>query len=90
LNPNLSGCEALSLSEVEQNSVSVYPNPTTNRINIKIQGTIDSIEVYDVMGMRVAQNKNTNGIDLNNLKSGVYFLNITDNGKLTTKKVIKQ
>lgn len=90
LNPNLSGCEALSLSDVEQNSVSVYPNPTTNRINIKTQGTIDSIEVYDVMGIRVAQNKNTNGIDLNNLKSGVYFLNIKDNGKLTTKKVIKQ
>ncbi|MEX2596103.1 MAG: T9SS type A sorting domain-containing protein [Salibacteraceae bacterium] len=54
-----------------------------------------NIQVFNVMGQPVYQNKATVGysresIDLNSVDAGVYFVNIRINGQTLTKKVILQ
>ncbi len=75
------------------NSLSVFPNPTTNGIcYIKSQEKIESIEIYDLLGKKI------NAIILNNIDlyevdfvdntSGIFFFKITINQVQYTQKVL--
>ena len=74
-------------------SVSAYPNPTSG--DLAIQGKkISKIEVFDPIGKKILE-ENYNSLDLvklelNNLKAGVYFLNVTNEKGQFSLKVIKQ
>jgi hypothetical protein len=73
--------------------VNVFPNPSTGLVNIVMptNTTNFNITVYNVVGEQVS-NKNINSnfakIDLNNQPNGVYFVKVTSNGEVTTKKVL--
>ena len=60
--------------------IDVYPNPTEGLLNIKfkdLNSTTMNIEVYDILGQRVAKQvlENTNTtLDLGQLTSGTYFI----------------
>lgn len=74
----------------------VYPNPVNNLVNISLVSNtleieINKVTVSDVNGRIVKEfNSNLNQLNVSDLNSGVYFLNIeTQNGK-ATKKIVKQ
>jgi len=75
-------------------SFSIYPNPTTDIINIS--NGVDAIEnatITDLNG-RVVKDV-TFGIDqsqinISDLAQGVYILNATSNGKTITEKIVKK
>lgn len=73
--------------------ISVYPNPTSDLVNIKTDKNINSFEIFDING-NIVMSKNTthiNQISLNSLAKGVYFCKIKDDLGLTgIVKVIKQ
>lgn len=76
---------------VLDNSVSVYPNPTSSKININNNNSIKSIEVYDVQGRileTILGNKNT--IDISEKSNGIYFLKINTNDGSKVERIIKQ
>jgi len=90
-NPNIDFCsEILSDNRFEEIRVSVYPNPTSNFINIKTNLDINKIEIYNIFGSRVHTNNNSKKINLSNLESNVYFIKIHTNNSVISKKVIKQ
>jgi hypothetical protein len=65
-----------------------YPNPFTN--SISLNGIVGSTEVklYNALGEIIGNwiiNETNNTINTENLRSGIYFLNIGT----TTKKIIK-
>ncbi len=76
-----------------------YPNPfnptTLIRFTIKNSGKV-TLKVFDVLGREVAELLNTYHeagsyeipFDGSNLPSGVYFYNLTANGKSLTKKMV--
>ncbi len=72
----------------------MYPNPSTGIVNLsgKNNVAINTIQLTDLNG-RVVRNINANGvsetqINISELTSGVYFLNIqTDSGTGSTKIV---
>lgn len=69
-----------SVAELEQ-SLKIYPNPTTGVLNIQGEG-MTSVEVYNTVGQRVmTQVVNGNGIQLNTegLNNGIYFLRVQAN-----------
>ena len=71
----------------------VYPNPTSGKLNIKSDSLIQGIELIDISGRQIlSQQKDFHEetIDVSQLLSGVYFLNIKVEGKTVTKKIIKQ
>lgn len=88
INPDLSPCNNLSVSEFNQSKVSLFPNPTNNIITVKSSNIIDKIEVYSVLGGKV--NETTNHIvDLSQQAPGIYFLKIYTNSSVLSEKVIR-
>lgn len=86
----------LSKKEFDNLIVSIYPNPTTDILNIQTKEMLPentTAIVYDVTGKRVLnvllQNSNINAINVSNLNSGVYILQIKGNSIDQTFKFIK-
>lgn len=79
---------------VSNNQLSVYPNPTSQTLNITITKTTESsntIKLIDVTGQTVYNNvmKGANEvIDISELAKGVYMLIVTDDNNTSYKKVI--
>jgi len=64
-----------------ENTLKVYPNPTSNVLNIEGEG-MSSIEVYNAIGQRVMSMEvsgNSTQINTQSLNNGVYFLRILAN-----------
>lgn len=73
------------------NSISIFPNPTTGLLNINAVEVNSSIEVYNVIGDKVYTNslvKGNNVVDLSGLANGAYFVKLNSNNQITTKKVV--
>jgi len=68
----------------------IYPNPTSNIINI--QGDISDLKViiYDMLGKVLMQSEEQESIDISFLKNGTYFLSLTNNSTNSTYKIIKK
>ncbi|MCB0398085.1 MAG: endonuclease [Winogradskyella sp.] len=79
--------QQLSIEENALKAISLYPNPTTDRLYIK--GTdIMSIEVYSVEGKLLKQfNSIENYIDLE-LASGLYLLKLENEKGFVTRKIV--
>ena len=69
-------------------SIHVYPNPTANRIYIQADN-ISKAELFDLMGRRV-RSTNQSQIDVSNLSSGNYILQVKTRNKTQSFKIIKQ
>ena len=72
--------------------LTVYPNPALDKIFIKSTNDIKEIRIFDCNGRKVLEQKNdyNNGIDLTDLKKGIYLLHVVTKDKLFIEKVIKQ
>ncbi len=81
----------LATSDVTKKSaVSVYPNPTTNFINVKSESKIAQISIYDASGKAVKTTAETT-INVENLAKGSYVVSIKyADGTTESKKVIKK
>jgi hypothetical protein len=70
-------------------SIYVYPNPTANRIYIQAYN-IEKAELFDLMGRKVMETTQDQ-LDLSNISSGSYILQVTTQNNTTeTFKIIKQ
>lgn len=79
-------------SEVENVKFSIYPNPVQEEINIKGDQTlIETIEIFNVDGVKVKSCGIENKLIIGDLSRGFYFLCIRDKkGRLILKeKIIK-
>ena len=68
----------------------VFPNPVKDVIQINSLKTIDEINVYNNLGVKITQSFNTDRIDLSQFNAGLYFLEISLGNNRITKKIIKQ
>lgn len=79
-------------TNLTQNNITVYPNPTNGIINISNQNNqAVSLTIYNLMGKLVYQNKsivNDVKIDLKEYSKGLYFLNFDTGHEIITKKII--
>ena len=72
-----------------QSGISVYPNPTANRIHIQGDNILLA-EIFDLRGRKV-KDTNQNQIDLSDVGSGSFILKITTgNNETKSFKIIKQ
>lgn len=81
------------LQENTLSTISVYPNPTTNTLNISNTNNlnIEKLTVIDVTGKTLLEQKNnTSQIDVQQLPAGLYILEITANGTKQHTKFIKE
>lgn len=88
---NVAVTGTLSNVDFESTNNNVFPNPTTGVVTIQHNETLESVKVVGLLGNVVKSFSNTNTIDLSDLNSGTYMLNIiTESGKTTTRKIVKQ
>ena len=78
-----------AVEDISALGIVVYPNPTKNIITIETRLEIE-IEVYDIMGRLLIEEKNIKRLDLSNLTNGLYHLSIMHNNKRYSKQIIKQ
>ena len=84
---------AVSTEEFNQLNVKVYPNPTSDIVNIETHETLQNYEVYNVLGQQIQNGmfNGTNQINLHGATAGVYFIKVTTvQGSSATVKVVKQ
>ena len=81
----------LSINTVAANQFNVYPNPVTNgtvHITSKTNEPI-AVSVFDILGKQVLNKTvNNNRLNVATLTSGVYILKVSQNGNVTTKKLV--
>jgi len=84
-------CSALSVGDFTFNvEVSLYPNPTTSVLNIKMTNHLKQATIYSVLGRKVLETTSKT-IQTSNLKTGLYLIKIEDeNGNVSTQKFIKK
>ena len=71
---------------------SFYPNPATDAINLNSTENIERVTIYNILGQKVIdQDINTTSSQLNvsNLVTGAYLMQVSVDGKTATYKVLK-
>ena len=93
------GCEAPSQTEIgygisaveeSESNVMVYPNPSNGMFNLNLGAGQWKIEVYDVTGRKVYENRmgGRSVLDLGQCPKGLYFLKATNGAKVLTTKIM--
>lgn len=83
----------LAISEASKNSeTKVYPNPTSDFVEISSKDKIKSVALYDFSGkLMMTENNAKNKISLLSYPKGMYLMKILfENGKTETQKIIKK
>ena len=75
------------------NTVTVYPNPTNGVVQIENgEWRMENVEVYDAYGkllFTVEVNGNAAALDLTGYAKGIYFVKVTTDNGVVTKRVVK-
>jgi aminopeptidase N len=76
--------------DLEQ-TISIYPNPTTNELHIMMPTTLqlDKVEIYNTLGQLVGQ-KDANDFSVAELSAGLHLLKITTSEGVIHKNFIKK
>ena len=83
--------ELLSVTELSSTAM-VYPNPANNQVRIESAKNIESVMVYNVMGVLVETipaNSMIVNVNLSQYSNGVYFFNIRQSdGTISNQRVV--
>ena len=78
------------INNISANSIMVFPNPATGIIHISGDAVIGAkqveVKLLDMQGKQVTLTTETT-VDVSGVKTGIYFLYCTIDGKLVVKKV---
>ncbi|MBI3235507.1 MAG: lamin tail domain-containing protein [Bacteroidetes bacterium] len=78
------------------NSISLYPNPAQNNLQISTEQSIKNatVRIVSITGQTVLELKNISGntfnLDLSNLSQGMYMIELNENGLTSRNKFLKQ
>ena len=86
------GSTTTSTSNISNNnSVSVYPNPTSDVLKIASDVIYDSYRVYNVIGSTVMEgNLNADTINVNSLEAGSYFIELSNKYSKSNIQFVKK
>ena len=93
IDENCDGMDVLtSTNELANSRVNIFPNPTSNVINIEIEGALNyTLSLFDLRGKLLVSKSNAATLQIGALPYGIYLLEIQDrlNGKKLVKRVVK-
>jgi len=79
-----------------KNAVVLYPNPAKNTVNLNVASGVNmqSVSIFNALGqlvktLAVSELSSSSSIDVSDLKTGPYFMEINTNQGKTTKKFVK-
>lgn len=83
----------LSIGDVNQDKVKLFPNPVTDVLNISGLKEVSTIAIYNLLGQEVIAKKDINEqkqVDVSSLSPGTYLVKVTANAKTETYKIVKE
>lgn len=84
--------ETTSIYELANSTINIYPNPVSESINIKVEGSLKYfVSIYSMNGKLIYHSQNKESININTLSNGTYLLEIQDqnsNEKITEKVIV--
>lgn len=87
----------ISTAAIEENAIaglSIYPNPASDNVTISLESTTESVvSVSDATGSVVVNATNFNGsiaINTTDWESGIYFVQISNQGTTSVQKLVIQ
>ncbi|PWH82248.1 T9SS type A sorting domain-containing protein [Brumimicrobium oceani] len=82
-------CSNVGLNEYVIQNVNIYPNPTTDVLNIETDEVNFEGILMNAQGQIVLKLNNENTIHIGNLPKGVYYLQLSGAFGVTTEKIVK-
>ena len=83
--------QIIDYSTIDKNKVNIYPNPTSEIVNVAFEELIDRVEIYNMRGeLQLTQLINSNSVrlNINSYPRGTYFLKIIGETRSSIEKVI--
>lgn len=81
--------DPVGITEDELNWVEVYPNPASTVVRLKTDKVVESVSICNSTGQLVNSTPYTSsGIDVSTLPSGIYFVRISAENTVTTKRLV--
>jgi len=82
-------CSNLGNEDEYLSNISIYPNPTRDKLFIQGLSNPLKVSIYNVLGKLVLAEITSKDIDVKQLSKGIYILKIIDEQKETVRKFIK-
>ncbi|WP_177762164.1 T9SS type A sorting domain-containing protein [Flavobacterium sp. I3-2] len=79
----------LSVDKSNKIVFSMYPNPTSDYLNIHTEEQILDVTIFNVQGRQVLKS-NENRLDVSNFTSGIYLIEVKTNSGKAVNKFIKK
>jgi hypothetical protein len=86
------GPTRLAVKDFNDYNFGIYPNPTSDILNISANTVINNVSVYSLLGqeiLNIKSNENQVSINISNIANGVYIVKSTINGSIVSKRIIK-
>tara|TARA_B110000238_G_C16027113_1_gene395748 strand:- start:194 stop:1015 length:822 start_codon:yes stop_codon:yes gene_type:complete len=82
----------LDISELGGKMIAVYPNPTKDVLNVTTSLNNVKFDLYDLSGrkLRSGENQKRAEVDMRNLPTGIYILQVNYDGNIYNKKIVKE
>ena len=93
-NITVMGMGSTGIQDIEKSSVSIYPNPANDQINIRCQSNVE-VNIYSLTGQKVISTivpQGTSTVNIENLQGGVYMIETITEGsqtRSTSKLIVK-
>jgi hypothetical protein len=82
------------IAETTKNAITdmmLYPNPTASILNVTSTSGDASYKIYNMLGQTVMNGKLVNySVDVSNVSSGAYILEVSSEGQFVRKRFVKQ
>ncbi len=85
-------CDLLSAVDFESDTVKYYPNPFNDVLNLSFSQSIESIQIFNILGQQVFDTNHRAKdfqINLSHLSSGTYLVKAISNDSTKIFKVVK-
>ncbi len=84
----------VGVREIEEKDIALFPNPTTGELRVtSYKLRINDIDVFDVFGRKIFSSQSPlsteHTLDISHFNAGIYFVRVTTEKGVVTKKVVK-
>ena len=86
---NITITEGNGIENFSEDNVSIYPNPANNVVNVNATSNINTVEIFNMMGQKVAAfDANDTNVQINttSLNNGMYMMRITTENGVSNQK----
>ncbi len=81
--------DATAINDVAYRPVTLYPNPTKDRVYIEGSDSFQQVKLYDLVGkLRLATDVNQNTFDIQGLSKGVYLVELSNSTQKAISRII--